>query len=170
MNGKIDIFFTFFILYTFMSMSIFQYFDLLCLLFLCEWIKLRNINLRFIAWLWLVQLHCCWEYHILSLYLWNEMGCFMFSISNSWSQCYKCCKPRCFYIVLQNDKISRIFDRLKKNWICSYLIYVDNGNATFSDWKYIFSSSSRQYELRPSEYEQKDTIRNESQLILIWQQ
>lgn len=83
--------------------------------FLCEWIKLRNINLRFIAWLWLVQLHCCWEYHILSLYLWNEMGCFMFSISNSWSQCYKCCKPRCFCIVLKNDKISRIFDRLKKN-------------------------------------------------------
>lgn len=131
--------FTFFILYTFMSMSIFQYFDLLCLFFLCEWIKLRNINLRFIAWLWLVQLHCCWEYHILSLYLWNEMGCFMFSISNSWSQCYKCCKPRCFCIVLKNDKISRIFDRLKKKiWICSYLIYVDNGNATFFRLKIYF--------------------------------
>lgn len=135
--------------------------------FLCEWIKLRNINLRFIAWLWLVQLHCCWEYHILSLYLWNEMGCFMFSISNSWSQCYKCCKPRCFCIVLKNDKILRIFDRLKKIEFARTLYMLTMEMQLFSDWKYIFSSSSRQYELRPSEYEQKDTIRNESKLILI---
>lgn len=33
----------------------------------------------------------------------------------------------------------------------------------FSDRKYIFSSSSRQHELRPSEYEHNDTKNNESQ-------
>lgn len=71
-----------------------------------------------------------------------------------------CCKPRYiagYCTVLKNDKISRI---------CPYLM-LTMVIQLFSDRKYIFSSSCRQHELRPSEYEHNDTISNESQMTTI---
>lgn len=63
-----------------------------------------------------------------------------------------CCEPRYiagYCIVLKNDK----------NFQNLPVPYVDSGNATFLGSKiYFFSCSSRQHELRPSEYEHNDTI------------
>lgn len=62
-----------------------------------------------------------------------------------------CCKPRYiagYCTVLKNDKISRI---------CPYHM-LTMVIQLFSDRKYIFSSSGRQQELRPSEYEHNDTV------------
>lgn len=137
--------FTIFILYTFMCLSIFQYF-VLCLFF----IRLNKITKH------KTHVHCLIMKSTPLLekdpFIHETKRVFYVEYLSLWSTAVLlCCKPRYiagYCTVLKNDKISRI---------CPYHM-LTMVIQLFSDRKYIFSSSGRQQELRPSEYEHNDTV------------